>query len=125
MQRCLFSFMMLLTIFLLSACSDTDLTEQQVYEVLKKESVIARHPFFELKEVSIQSSSWEDNNFKAVLKITFLCNQGKTQWTRENEKDFIPTGTALEKGTNSIKATATFMNYYADDGAWHLKEFSF
>lgn len=116
--------MMLPIVFFFSACSNSDLTEQQVYDVLNLESVIARHPFLELKKVLVQSASWEDNNFKAVLKITFLCRQAKASWKRKNAYDFIPTGTALEKGIHSITATATFMNYYADDGAWHLKEFS-
>ncbi|MBL0714075.1 MAG: hypothetical protein JJV98_10285 [Desulfosarcina sp.] len=43
-----FALMMLLIVFLLSACSDTDLAEPQVYEILKNKSVIARHPFLEL-----------------------------------------------------------------------------
>ncbi len=107
-----------------SGCAKSPPADELIFELIKTESVLSSHDYLELKAVEVKSFSWEDVQFKAVLKLTFLCNVDSKTWSREDKYDFIPSGTALVKGVNSIDATAFFERSYAGDGSWHLAKFS-
>lgn len=114
--------MIIAAIFL--GCAKSPPSEREIFDLIQKESVISSHDYFELKSASIETSSFEDVNFKAVLKLTFLYTGDSKVWTREDKYDFIPSGTTLNKGLNSMDATALFERSYAGDGSWHLAGFS-
>ena len=124
MKKFIFSIVIMLVVTLFFGCEKSPPTDQQIFEAIKTKSVIARHSFFELKKVYIKSTAWEDVNFKAELKITFLYHRIPGIWNREGKCDFIPSGTTLVKGMNSIDATAFFQRSYAGDGSWYLESFS-
>jgi len=124
MKKILLSIVLIFTISIVSGCAKSPPTEQQVFEMIKNKSTIADYNFFELKEVSIKSSAWDDVRFKPLLRITFLYTGDSEVWSRKDKYDFIPSGTILKKGMNSIDATAFFERSYAGDGSWGLVNFS-
>ena len=125
MKKAIFILILLLPMPILFACSNKDLTEQQIFEILKNDSIIAKNDFLELRTVSIKSSLWVDNKFRALLQIDFLNNQETAKWSGKGKKDFIPFGMKIFKGMNSVEVTATFSVSYAGDGSWYIESFSF
>ena len=103
-------------------CSASKPSEQQIFDIIKSESVIAKYDYFVLQKVSLKSSTIDGKRFKALVTIEFLFNHGSDRWMREGEKDFIPSMSKIQSGKNSLDATAVFLKY--DDGTWHLEGFS-
>ncbi len=124
MKRIVFYIVSILIISIIIGCAKTPPTEERIFGLIKKESVISSHDYFDLQEISVKSSAFEDVRFKAVVKLTFLYNGDSDVWKREDKYDFIPSGTTLKKGVNSIDATAFFERSYAGDGSWHLASFA-
>ena len=104
-------------------CSKNDLTEQQVFNIIKTDSMIAKNDDLALKSVSILSSTWMDDKFKALLQIDFFNDQDAFKWRKQGEKDFIPAGMEVSKGMNTVKVTAIFSISYAGDGSWFIDQF--
>ncbi len=124
MKRIVFSIVAILIISIIAGCAKTPPTEEQIFELIKKVSVISSHESFVLKELSIESSTFENVLFKAVVTLTFIYDGDSEIWSREDKYDFIPSGTTLKRGVNSFAATAFFERSYAGDGSWHLANFA-
>ena len=45
-------------------------------------------------------------------------------WDGEGDKNFIPFGTKIVRGMNSVEVTAIFSISYAGDGSWYVESFS-
>ena len=123
-QPTLYVFL-LLCILVLSACSEFAPTEEQVFQTIKADSMIAKDDLLELKSVSILSSSKVDQSYKVRLKIDFINNHGPLLWERKGPKDFIPSNMQLTKGTNSVTVTATLSMSITGDSSWYIENFSY
>ena len=115
----------LLFIAVFIACSNRDLTEEEVFQTIKHDSIIAKDDSLELKAVSILSSAWVDQNYRAHIKIDFLSNHKPMQWDNKGLKDFIPSNMQLEKGLNSVKVTTTLSMSITGDRSWYIENFTF
>lgn len=107
------------------ACTNDDPTEQQIYRLIKDKTLIAKIDSLELKTISVLSSTWVDNDYKAMLKIDFMNSQESFEWSGKSDTDFLSAGQKIKKGMNSVKVTATFGVSYAGDGSFYIKSFSF
>jgi len=127
MKRLILFLVFLLPMSLFGACSNNVPTEQQMFKAIKNDTIIAKNDFLELKTVSVLSSSPSrgDSKFVALLKIDFINHHETVTWNGQGEKDFIPVGTVVVKGMNSVTVTATFNVAYAGDGSWYAESFAF
>lgn len=117
-------FLIILSLPILFSCSDNGPTEQQIFKTMKNDSIIAKKNFLELRAVSIKSSSWVDDKYRALLQIDFYNKKDTMNWDGAGEKNFIPFGMKIVKGMNSVDATGTFSISYAGDGSWYVESFS-
>lgn len=113
-----------ISLHVVSACTNDDPTEQQIYRLIKDKTSIAKLDSLELKKVSVLSSAWADNDYRALLQIDFMNHQESFQWGGKSDTDFLLVGQKVKKGMNSVKVTATFGVSYAGDGSFYIKNFS-
>lgn len=116
---------LIISLHAVSACTNDDPTEQQIYQLINNKTLIAKIDSLELKTISVLSSTWVDNDYKALLQIDFMNHQEGFQWSGKSDKDFLFTGQKVNRGMNSVKVTATFGISYAGDGSFYIKSFSF
>lgn len=124
MNKGILCFLMSVTLITFFGCfgSVSKPSDQQIFEIIKAESVISKYNFIVLENVTIKSSTMDGKKFKALVNIEFLYNRHTSVWAREGTKDFFPHMSKVNKGKNSLDATAVFLKY--DDGSWHLDGFN-
>ena len=110
----------IIVIILIFGCSKSKPTEEQIFNIINSESVIAIYDRLVLKKVIIKSTVYDGKKFQAYVNIEFFLNTAQT-WMNGGQKDFIPNMFNLKQGRNSLDATAVFLQY--DDDVWHLEGF--
>ncbi|WP_419657333.1 uncharacterized protein Dvar_64660 [Desulfosarcina variabilis str. Montpellier] len=120
---CILFFIVLFPVLL--ACSKDNPTEEQIFKTIKNDTIIAKNDFLELRTVTVKSSSWMDNKYRALLQVDFINHKDTMVWNNRGQKDFIPFGTELVEGVNTVEVSAIFSISYAGDGSWYLESFTF
>lgn len=95
-------------------------SNEDIQQIISTESVFSESSDVSLKNVIVHSTTKEGTNVKARVTISFTASRGGT-WANEGARDPIPMFKSIERGENSVDATAVFTKY--DDGKWHLEKF--